>query len=349
MSAKSWYEIRNIAESSAEIFLYDQIGGWGISASQFVRELRALKGKELTVRVHSPGGSILEGHAIYNALLRHEGGVVVQIDGIAASMAGVIAMAGKPVKMAENAFLMIHNPSGVAEGGSDDMRKQADIMDKMRDGLVNIFVQRTGKSAEEVEEVMDAETWFTAQEAKDYGLIDEITDRLEIAASFDLSQFKNSGRVDIARAVSMSAVTATLELDSTAFKASLAEAEKDLAAFVAKLTAAQTQARDNFANLQAITAERDTLSATVAAQVTDIANLTAQHATTAKEFQTYKDGEVERINAAVAREIAKSGTTAPLDSHITTQNPAGDEKPDLSQLKGRDRLVASTAAQLSRK
>lgn len=309
MSRNRWYEIKNVSDASAEVFIYDEIG-WEVSASGFIRELKALTGKSLTVRIHSPGGSVLEGHAIYNALLRHNGGVTVQIDGLAASMAGVIAMVGKPVRMAENAFLMIHNPSGGVFGTAEDMRKQADLIDKMRDGLVNIFVQRTGKSAEEIEQVMDAETWFSAQEAKDFGLIDEVTDKLELAASFDLTKFRNAPRVDTQRGADMA------DTDISAQLATVTQ-ERDIA---------RAQAQKNFQDFQAIEKERDALNIKLgevneqlSARTGEITNLNAQLAKAAQDFQAYKDAEVQRINAAATNVAAAAGHTAVAQTKEDTQ------------------------------
>ena len=149
MQMRKWYDIKASADKSgAEIYLYDEIGGWGISAKDFIAEVRALSGQPIALHIHSPGGSVLDGHAIYNALLRHKGGLTIQIDGLAASMASVVAMAGRPVRMAENAFLMIHNPWSISMGDSEQMRKDAELLDRMRDGLVNIYAQKTGKDIE---------------------------------------------------------------------------------------------------------------------------------------------------------------------------------------------------------
>ncbi|HEY5895700.1 MAG TPA: head maturation protease, ClpP-related [Chthoniobacterales bacterium] len=190
---KCWYSIRNAANSTeAEISIYDEIGGWGVSAKQFLADLKAIGNKPILLRINSPGGSIIEGNAIFNALKRHKAGVTVQIDGIAASMATYIAMSGKTVKMAENGLWMIHNPSGLVGGDSRDLRKMADVMDKMRASIVAAYSQKTGKDEEEIGAAMDEETWFTSAEAQEYGFIDEITDPVKAAATFDLSSFRNA-------------------------------------------------------------------------------------------------------------------------------------------------------------
>lgn len=187
---RRWYDIKNSASDSAEVFIYEEIGCWGISAKHFIDDLKALAGKALTLRIHSYGGEVLDGHAIYNALLRHSGGVTVQIDGVAASMASVIAMVGAPVKIAANGFLMIHNPANFTYGDSREMKKSADLLDKMRDGLVNIYTQKTGLPPEEIEALMDDETWLTAEEAMEKGFVDEITDEVKAVAKFDPKKAK---------------------------------------------------------------------------------------------------------------------------------------------------------------
>lgn len=202
MSAKdkSWFEFRNVA-GQAEIAIMDDIGAYGVSAKAFRAEMNRL-GKTEPVRLHinSPGGSITEGNEIYNALKEHEGEVTITIGALCASIASVVAMAGDKVKMAKNGFLMIHNPWVVAGGDSEELRKAADIMDKMKSGIVNAYVSKTGLGEKEVSEMMDEETWLTAEEAKAKGFVDEIEIEIKTeeedssARNFDLSRFRNSAK-----------------------------------------------------------------------------------------------------------------------------------------------------------
>jgi ATP-dependent Clp endopeptidase proteolytic subunit ClpP len=180
---KNWFAITNKSEASAEVCIYEEIGSYGISAKAFLDEIKNVGNRKITLRINSPGGEVFEGLAIYNRLREHPGGVEVKIDGIAASMASVIAMAGAPVTMASNALLMVHNPSGLCVGNSDDMRELADMLDKVRGSLTGAYERKTGKSTEEIGAMMDAETWMTAQEAMDAGFCDEITGELKMAAS----------------------------------------------------------------------------------------------------------------------------------------------------------------------
>lgn len=170
------------ASGDLEIEMYDVIGFWGTSAKDFSSRLKAAKGKNVTLRINSPGGSTMEGTAIYNLLKAHPGKVTAYIDGMAASMAGVIAMAASHIVMPENTFIMIHNPSVLGEGESDDLRKMADLLDKIKENLVSAYEAKTGKSRTIISEWMDDESWFTAAECKALGLCDEVTTALEAAA-----------------------------------------------------------------------------------------------------------------------------------------------------------------------
>ena len=183
--AQKWYAFKNIAEQSGEVelSLYDEIGAFGIGAKQFIAELKEYKDQHIHLRINSPGGEIVEGSAIYNALSRHPGGVTVHIDALAASMASVIAMAGNPVYMADNALLMIHNPLTLAAGEAEDLRKQADLLDTMKSNLIRAYKKKTGMEEKDIAKLMDEETWLDATEAAALGFIDAIEDGIPAAAS----------------------------------------------------------------------------------------------------------------------------------------------------------------------
>jgi ATP-dependent protease ClpP protease subunit len=132
---KRWFEFKALAQG-AEIAIYEEIGAFGLPAKAFLDELKALGPRDVMLRINSPGGSVFDGVAIYNALKRHEGRVTVLIDGIAASIASMIAMAGDEVVMPANAMLMLHDPSGVVMGTAVDMRSTAEALDKMKAGMV---------------------------------------------------------------------------------------------------------------------------------------------------------------------------------------------------------------------
>ncbi len=177
----TWFDIKAKAEAEADVFLYDEIGGFGVNARDFISQIRASGAKKINLRINSPGGSVFDGLAIYNFLKEQD--VTVQVDGLAASIASIIAMAGKEVRIASNGFLMIHNPWGGAMGDSEEMRQTADLLDKIRDSLVGTYAKKTGKDAETIKRWMDEETWFSAEEAKENGFVDMITDEVSFSAS----------------------------------------------------------------------------------------------------------------------------------------------------------------------
>ncbi len=195
---KSWYSISAKAEQlTTEISIFDEIGYWGVTAKDFITDLKTVPSNhKILLRIHSPGGEVFDGNAIANALSRHPGGYEAQIEGLAASMATVISLSGRPVKMAANGFYMIHNPWGIALGDAAGMREQAELLDKIQGGIVNAYVAKSGQTPEQIQSWMDAETWFTAQEAKDAGFVDEITDAHKMAASINkfprMEKFKNA-------------------------------------------------------------------------------------------------------------------------------------------------------------
>lgn len=184
------YRIENKADDTT-MYLYDEIGYWGVTAKQFVKDLEAVKSKNIHLRINSPGGSVFDGTSIYNALKQHPANVVVHIDGLAASISSIIALAGNEVRMSENAFFMIHEPWSMVIGSSDDMRKEADLLDKVRSMIASTYVKKSKKDEKDIYDLMAAETWMTATEALEMGFIDSIDKEgeEEDAALFDLSAF----------------------------------------------------------------------------------------------------------------------------------------------------------------
>jgi len=198
-----------------ELLLYGTISSdswWGdeVTPKQFKEDLDALGDvDEIRVFINSDGGDIFAGQAIYSMLRRHKAKITVYIDGLAASMASVVAMAGDTVYMPHNAMMMIHNPWTIAIGTADDFRKLADDMDKVRESLIVAYQDKSGLDREKIIEMMDAETWMTAEEAVDLGFADEIEQAKQIAASirgdrliingqeFDLRRFRNPLKLDL--------------------------------------------------------------------------------------------------------------------------------------------------------
>lgn len=188
----SWYTIR-AQSTGAEVVIYDEIGAYGVSAKGFLAELGALPdATPLVLRLNSPGGSVFDAVAIYNALTRHTGTITVWIDGIAASAASYIAMAGDEVIMPENAFLIIHDPAGVVMDTAIDMRAMAEALDKIKGGLLQGYAAKSGRPQEEIAPLMAAETWLDAKDALDLGFADRIAEPVRVAARFDVGRFRSA-------------------------------------------------------------------------------------------------------------------------------------------------------------
>lgn len=184
--SNSWYSIQAKGENKAEVWLYDEIGYWGITAKQFANDIKALKNvTHIDLRIHSPGGDVFEGTAIYNLLASHPATVHAHIDGLAASMASVIAMAADVIHIPENGMMMIHKPWGIQGGDSDDMRKYAELLEKVEATLVAAYQKKTGKPEDEIKTLLKAETWFTGAEAVAAGFANQLTPALEVAAKLN--------------------------------------------------------------------------------------------------------------------------------------------------------------------
>jgi ATP-dependent Clp endopeptidase proteolytic subunit ClpP len=193
----NWYNIKNSVNNSTEVVIYDEIGNWGVDSKSFIEEIKEISTEEILLRINSPGGSVIDGLAIHDAIKRMPQKVTAKIEGLAASIASIIALAADEVTMSQNSLFMIHNVWGGETGGAKDMRKAADLMDKMSDRLVNIYVSKTGKDESEIRNWMDEETWFTADEALEAGFINSIEEPIALAAKFDVSNldYKNTSLV----------------------------------------------------------------------------------------------------------------------------------------------------------
>ena len=198
----AWFEILAKADDPrrAEVRLYEEIshsGWWGVSAAQFAGEIAALDVDVIDLRVNSGGGSAWDGVAIMNALRRHPARVEVTVDGLAASAASLVCMAGDSVTMARSAQMMVHDAYGYVEGNAAAMRETADTLDKLCDSYADTYAARAGGDRAAWREVMKAETWYTAEEAVLAGLADawDGSDSAEAAARpVNLSRFRYPGR-----------------------------------------------------------------------------------------------------------------------------------------------------------
>lgn len=190
-----WYRLHNKAGEKPALYIYDEIGYWGDTASSLIDQLGKVDADEIDVHISSPGGDIFDGLAIYQALKSHKAKVTVKVDGLAASIASVIAMAGDTVVIAPKASMMIHDGWTMAVGNAEELRKTADLLDKQSQVIASVYADRSNSDANFWRDQMREETWYTAQEALDAGLVDEIEGQeKKVEEPFDLSVFAHAGR-----------------------------------------------------------------------------------------------------------------------------------------------------------
>lgn len=208
MPSKFW-KVKNEVNGNSEILLYGPIAGerswWGdeVTPRSFAEDLESLNGKDVTVRINSGGGDVFAAHAIHNQLIAYKGKVTVVIDGLAASAATIIAVAGDRIIMPSNALFMIHNPAiGLSDYyGADELLKAAEALNTIKDSIVAAYRKRCKASAEELAAMMDAETWMGAAECLEKGFVDEIqgsvspvlngSSLIVNSVNFDMKNFKN--------------------------------------------------------------------------------------------------------------------------------------------------------------
>lgn len=200
LDRQGFYKIVNQAATVAEVYIYDEIGMWGQSASDFIAELSQVSAGSIDLHLNSPGGEVFDGIAIYNALKSHPANVTVYVDSLAASIASVIAQAGDHIVMRQGAQMMIHDAAGLCFGNADDMRGMADLLDRQSDNIAGFYAGRAGGTAKQWRTKMAAETWYTAEEAVAAGLADEAVKATKQPTdsmphnNWDLSMFRYAGR-----------------------------------------------------------------------------------------------------------------------------------------------------------
>jgi len=237
MNNNTWYNMATKTDTEAEVSIYGPIGGFDINAKDFAEDLKGIDADTIHLRVDSPGGSVIDGISIFNALQRHPAKVVTHIDSLAASMGSVVAMAGDEVRMANNALLMIHEPWTVAMGNADELRKNADTLEKMSGNILQAY-SRSQYTPEQVADLMKSETWMTAQDALDAGFIDYIDDGLKAVACI----------VDAANSAELQVPTDKLIASMNGKLDAVAKQRDDLSA---KLTAQSQELVDARAELEA--------------------------------------------------------------------------------------------------
>ena len=266
-------------ESEAEISIYGPIGGFDINAKDFAEDLKGIEAETIHLRVDSPGGSVIDGISIFNALQRHPAKVITHIDSLAASMGSVVAMAGNEIRMANNALLMIHEPWTVAMGNADELRKNADTLEKMSGNILQAY-SRSQYTPEEVADLMKSETWMTAQEALDAGFVDYIDDGLKAVAS--IVEAANSAELQVPTEKLIASMNG--KLDAVAkqrdeIKAQLTAQSQELVDARAELEAAEIVLKEVDEKEAAFKAQIETAKAeleTVKAEATAAAEVTQE-------------------------------------------------------------------------
>lgn len=198
--SKTKFWSMNKADKAGELYIYGDIVAYkwddsDITAKSFKEDLDAMGDIDtLNIYINSPGGNVFQGQAIYSILKRHKAYKNVYVDGIAASIASVIAMAGDAIFVPKNGMMMIHRPWTIAIGNMDDMLAAAESLEKIGISIKATYMERFKESEDKLQELLDAETWLTADECLEYGLCDEITEEKQIAASLNsevLSNYRN--------------------------------------------------------------------------------------------------------------------------------------------------------------
>jgi len=201
---KNWYNISGKASDGVvDIYIFDEIGAYGLNAQSFIDEIKPYKNSPLNIHINCVGGDVFDGMAIYNIIKKRTAKTTAYIEGIAASMGSVIALAADNVVMAENSLFMIHNAWGGAMGEAKEMKKTAKLLDKISGEIADIYVKKTKLPYNKVEEMMDEETWLNAEEAYELGFVDSISDAIKVAAKYDVSKFKNITNEEISNKLSV--------------------------------------------------------------------------------------------------------------------------------------------------
>ncbi len=175
---KFWNWIKNEDEGARTLYLDGEISdetwyGDEVTPQIFKTELAAGEG-DITVWINSPGGDVFAAAQIYNMLMDYKGNVMVKVDALAASAASVIAMAGTTVQMSPVAMMMIHNPMTIAIGDSEEMKKAGEMLNEVKESIMNAYEIKTGMNRTRISHLMDAESWFNARKAVELGFADEV-------------------------------------------------------------------------------------------------------------------------------------------------------------------------------
>jgi len=188
-----WYKIENVTDDEAEILVYDYIGWPFNEAGEFIKAMSNLKQKKIVVRINSPGGDVWDGFAIANAIKAHPSKPITRIESLAASAASYIAVSGHEKQAFKNTMIMIHEPMTGLWGNQYEMREAADILQQISSNMIDMYADHTNVGKRELKDMLRAETWMTAKEAKEKGFIDVIIEAGNpVSAKFDLSMFAHA-------------------------------------------------------------------------------------------------------------------------------------------------------------
>lgn len=326
-----FWKIKNEADADAELLLYGTISdsSWyddDVTPKLFAEELQALGGKPLTVRVNSPGGDVFAAHSIYNQLKTYSGHITMRIDGLAASAATIVTCAGDTIIMPSNALFMIHNPATYAWGNAEDMRTAADVLDTVRQTIINVYQKHTGENltTDELVQMMDDETWMTAGDALAYGFVDQIDEQSKVtnqlkgglwivnSVSCELGKFKHADKVKelINGKDGMKNMG-----ENTGMNDLLSKIKDLLNGGTAKTAdAAPAPTEDAVQKERARLLALDALDDRTNVAVTKIINLAKDNGSTAEDIQPYVDAVKESVQTQnVADEICKL-----IKDHLTS-------------------------------
>jgi ATP-dependent protease ClpP protease subunit len=333
-----WFSIKAAAKPGgrAQVHIYDEIGGWGISANRFREEIEALGDVPIDVRISSPGGSAFDGIAMHTVLARLSD-VDTYADSAVASAATLPFMAGKRRIMADGAALFIHNPWNIAAGDAEGLRKVADALDVATESLAAIYARATGKDREEIKKVMKAETWMDAQAAKSDGWATDIGEAITVQANIQPGRYPGTPKAFVRANPAHDPNRSTMNKLTIALAQAGLLASADVAedAAIAQLTDTLKARGDALAKL---TSERDAATKQ-ATDATETVKALAKHAAEA----AVKSGQItdgvrakwqEQLVAAPAATLELLAGIQPKahgHSALSIAGPGGEQPKTLTQ------------------
>ena len=321
---KKWYNISGKASTGiVDVYIFDEIGAYGLNAKDFISEIKNYKKRPMNLHINCVGGDVFEGMAIYNVLKKREYKTTVYIEGIAASMGSVIALAADEIIMAENSLFMIHNAWGGAMGESKELKKTASLLEKISNEIANIYIKKTKLPYDKVKEMMDEETWLNADEALELGFIDSISDAIKVAAKYDVSKFKNITNEEIASKLNINLKSKKM---TDELKAWFNNKVEDI---IARVKSENTESEGVEAKSEVevtIADEADILNKFVdfEAKVTELNGSIAE----LEVEKTTLTEEVERLNALLSKadakgtEISTDGDPAVVENNVENKDVA---------------------------